>query len=323
LATLLAALLIGAFTWSAANAKPRGVELAVVAPDPAAAQITAALAAAVPGGFDVIRAADAAAARDLIAQRRAYGAIVLGQEGATLITAPAASPAIAQALRTMPERIAAATAASASAGSGAVPGSEPTSPLADAVVEEAAPLPEGDSTGAAFGILVFPLVIVSLLTGAATALASRTRRAAAGTVAVASAGIGLVVAWLGGTWLGVLTGGFWAVAGTVALAVAAIGLTLVGLRRAIGLPGIALGALLVFAIGNPFSGAATSAAMVPAGWAELGQALPPGALATALRSVSYFGGAGAAGSLWTLAAWAAGGALLLWLAPGPRRRGVG
>jgi hypothetical protein len=69
-------------------------------------------------------------------------------------------------------------------------------------------------------------------------------------------------------------------------------------------------ALVVFG-GNPFSGAQASPLMLPEGWAQVGQALPPGALASALRSQAYFGGTGAGWGFAVLGIWAALGVAAL------------
>jgi hypothetical protein len=72
-------------------------------------------------------------------------------------------------------------------------------------------------------------------------------------------------------------------------------------------------------------GHATSAPeLLPAPWGSIGQWLPPGAGATLLRAVEYFGGA-RSGQPWAvLAAWACGGLVLVVLSrhrraarPGP------
>ncbi len=64
-------------------------------------------------------------------------------------------------------------------------------------------------------------------------------------------------------------------------------------------------------LGNPFSGATSAPEMLPRPWGEIGQWLPPGAGATLLRSVSYFGGARSGGSWTVLAIWAAAGLSLV------------
>jgi hypothetical protein len=63
-------------------------------------------------------------------------------------------------------------------------------------------------------------------------------------------------------------------------------------------------------LGNPLSGLTSAPEMLPSGWGSLGQLLPPGAAGTALRSVSFFDGAGAGRPFLVLSAWIAFGLLL-------------
>jgi hypothetical protein len=96
----------------------------------------------------------------------------------------------------------------------------------------------------------------------------------------------------------------------IALSIGAISLTLLGLEWLIGTAGLALGSATMMLLGNPLSGMTSAPEMLPNGWSTLGQLLPPGAAGTALRSVSFFDGAGAARPLVVLACWLAGGLAL-------------
>ena len=60
-------------------------------------------------------------------------------------------------------------------------------------------------------------------------------------------------------------------------------------------------------VGNPFSGATSAPPLLPGAVRDIGQWLPPGAGASLLRDVTYFGGNGAAGPL---------GVILLWVGVG-------
>jgi hypothetical protein len=121
-------------------------------------------------------------------------------------------------------------------------------------------------------------------------------------------------------WLDALSGSYWANSGAIALTATAIALTLVGLHALLGPPGIGLGAVVLFLLGNPLSGVASAPEMLPSGWGTLGQLLPPGAGAGLLRSTAFFDGAASGGPLLVLGCWAAGGAALLGLAAVLRRR---
>jgi hypothetical protein len=153
-------------------------------------------------------------------------------------------------------------------------------------------------------------VLTSLIVGALLGLVI-TKRAARlfGVVTYA------VLAGLGGAavlhWLGALSGGYVADAGAVGLLALAIGGAVAGLAAVLGRIGVALGALLIFVLGNPISGVAAAPELLPKPWGEVGQWLPPGAGATLLRSVSFFDGAGGMTAAWVLAGWAVVGLLLI------------
>ena len=92
---------------------------------------------------------------------------------------------------------------------------------------------------------------------------------------------GSVLTGLGATlivqsWLDVVGGDFFANSAALSLTVLAIAATVTGLYALLGKAGIALGALTMVFIGNPFSGVATSPDMLPSGAGWLGQLLPPG-----------------------------------------------
>jgi hypothetical protein len=108
-------------------------------------------------------------------------------------------------------------------------------------------------------------------------------------------------------WLDVVEGDWAANAATLSLTVLAIGATVAGLRALLGNAGIALAAIAMVLVGNPFSGVATAPELLPRFAGDLGQALPPGAGGNLLRSTGYFDGAGAWGHVAVLAAWTAAG----------------
>ena len=98
------------------------------------------------------------------------------------------------------------------------------------------------------------------------------------------------------SWLDVVGGDFWANSAALSLTVLAIAATVTGLEALLGKAGIALGALTMIFVGNPFSGVATSPDMLPSGAGTLGQLLPPGAGGNLLRSTGFFDGAAAGGA---------------------------
>lgn len=292
--SLLVGIAASAFAWPAAESGPREVPVAVVGPREAVAQVEQQLDAAVPDGFDLKPVADADAARELIADRDVYGAIVLDPAGPPqVLTASAASPAVAQVLQGITEAMAQQVTGT---------------PVLQ--VDDVVALPDDDPRGAGFNATALPMVIGGMIIGTAMSLAvAGAGRKITGAL-VAAGGSGLTAAVVVQTWLGALEGDYLANAGVIALVMAAISLTFVGLKALLGNLGLTLGVLVMFLLGNPLSGVTSAPEMLPAGWGTLGQALPPGAGGSLLRSTAFFDGAAAGGPILVLSSWAVGGLLL-------------
>jgi hypothetical protein len=304
----LVTLLVTAFCWPAVRTAPRDVPIALAGPPAAVAQVSAALEQARPGAFEVVQVADEAAARAAIADRTVSGALVLGAKGATMLTVPAAGAGLATALG----QVAQALDAQLLAAQGVTP---PVAVTADVAV----PGGSGDALGSGFPSLVLPTVIGSLLTGAAAGFVVRGGGRRLLTLAAAAVLGGLGVASVTGVWLDVVGFG-WAEVGVVALAVLAIAGPVAGAIAVAGRAGLAVMAPVLLLLGNPLAAASTGPQMLPAGWAGLGQALPPGALVQALRSVSFFDGAAAGRPVLVLGLWVVGGVALLVVGAAATRR---
>ncbi|MFI6934196.1 ABC transporter permease [Streptomyces sp. NPDC050287] len=293
LVPLLAALALWAFAWPNARTAPRDLPLGVAGPATATAQLEKQLRQH-EGAFEIHRYDDEAAARDAIEDRTVYGAVVVTPEGPELLTASAAGPFVAQLLQQ--------AVAQQAAGRG--------TPMKTVDVVAA---PAADPRGSALSASVLPLALAGLAAGAAaTLLGLRGVRAVAALIGAAAL-VGVVGAALAHSWLGVLTGHWWAEAGVLALSTLAVSAAAAGLGALIGTAGIGVVSLVVMFFGNPFSGASSAPRMLPEPVGAIGQWLPPGAGATLLRSVSFFDGAAATGPVLTLTWWAALGlgALLL------------
>jgi hypothetical protein len=289
LLTALLTVLLIAFAWPAARSEPRDVPLAVAGPGPAVAQVKAGLDQAVPGGFDVTAVPDRAAAVQLIQDRDAYGAIVLDSAQPEVLTASAGGPVVAQLLTQLSTRL---------------------SPQSPAKVTDIVPLPKDDPRGAGLAAGALPLVLGGIIAaGALTQLVRSGSRRMIGAVAFAITG-GLALAAVLQYWLGSFEGSYLGNAGVIAMSIAAISLTLLGLEWLLGTAGLALGGAVMMLLGNPLSGMTSAPEMLPSGWGALGQLLPPGAAGTALRSVSFFDGAGAARPLVVLTCWLVAGLAL-------------
>jgi hypothetical protein len=286
------ALLILWFAWPAQKAAPRDLPIVVAGPGPAAATVADRIRAERPGAFRVTTVADTAAADQALRERSAYAALVLDSGDLSLHVASAAAPAVATLLSQAIQEL----------GNGR--------PVR---VVDIVPAPADDPRGAGFASGFLPLVLTSLACGIALLLAI-------GSPAARLIGL-LTFAVLGGLvataamhTLGILTGNYLSEAAVIGLLALAVAAAVSGLGAVLGPPGLGLGALLVFVIGNPISGLATAPELLPTSWGAIGQLLPPGAGATALRSVAFFDGARASGPLWTLAGWALAGLVLTGLA---------
>ncbi|NUO61882.1 MAG: hypothetical protein HOV71_01625 [Hamadaea sp.] len=286
------ALLIPLFAAPAANMAPRDLPIAVAGPAAATSAITAKLQAE-EGAFTITQAADATAADQLIRDREVYGAFVVTPTGVEVHTAPAASPVVATLL------------GSAAAENGAK-------------VVAVVPLPADDPRGAGFTAGFLPLLLTGMLAGILLVVlvpVPRARLLGSLGYAVGSGLLGSVVLR---EWLGVITGNFWADAAAVGLVGLATSALVAGLGTVFGNPGVGLGALTVFLVGNPLSGVAGAPELLPQPWGAVGQHLPAGAGATLLRSVAFFDGAGGAYSMWVLIAYAVGGLALIAVGRSPR-----
>ncbi|MCX5582797.1 hypothetical protein ACFV0H_00650 [Streptomyces erythrochromogenes] len=278
------------------------VPIAVAGPAPAVKQITPLLDQRLPDGFEVTEVADTAAAEQLIRDRKVYGAIDLSAGTPQVITASAASTAVAQALNSI------ATGLSQGQGSSTA-----------VTVRDLIPLPAGDPRGAGLSAGALPLVMGGLLAALLlTRLVRGNLRRVTGAFAFAITG-GLAVAAILQFWLGSLDGSYWANSGAIAVTIAATSLSILGLESLLGYVGFGLGAATMMLIGNPLSGTATAPEMLP-GWSgALGQLLPPGAGGQLLRSTAFFDGHGATRSATVLVAWLTLGVVLC-LAGNLRRR---
>ncbi|MFH8484317.1 ABC transporter permease [Streptomyces longisporoflavus] len=282
LVSALAALALWAFAWPAARTAPRDLPLGVAGPARATAPLQAQLKEK-DGAFEIHRYADEAEARDAIEDRTVYGAIVATPQGMRLLTATAASPVVAQLLEQ------------------AVAGQAPEG--SRVTTTDVVSAPAADPRGAALGASVLPLAIAGVAAGAIVTLLGLRGIRAVTSLVLGAALVGAVAAALTHSWLGVLTGNWWAEAGVLSLSTLAVGATVAGCAALLGPAGIGVGALAMVLLGNPFSGVTSAPQLLPEPVGFLGQLLPPGAGGTLLRSVSFFDGARATAPLITLTVW--------------------
>ena len=281
----LTAVVLTAFAWPAVRGAPDGVPLVVAGPPAAVEQVEARLDSAAPGAFALTAAPDAAAAERLVLDREAYGAVVVGAPPRVL-TATAASPAVAGLLEGVARSLGAET-------------------------RDLAALPADDPRGSGIPAAALPLVIAGIALGALASLRVPVAGPRLVSLLVGAPLAGLVLAGLLQGWLGALGGSYLANAGVVALGVLAVSTALAGLFATAGLRAFGAGAATLVLLGNPLSGATGAPELLPAGWGTLGQLLPPGAVVDALRGTAFFDGAGTSAPLLVLGIWTAIGLALL------------
>jgi hypothetical protein len=294
------ALLMLWFAWPAQKAEPRDLPVVVAGPQQAAEALAAKLGAAHEGAFEVTMVADAAAADEALADRAAYGAFIVSASGVEVHVASAAGPAVSTALSQL----------AASLGQ---PGG-PAVKVVDVVSTSA-----DDPRGAGFAGSFLPLILTSIGAGVVVALLARSRPVRVAAVVGYGVSAGLVAAGLM-HWSGVLAGSYLGGATAIALLTGAIAATVAGLYALLGRAGIAVGAVLVFLVGNPLSGLASAPELLPQPWGEIGQFLPVGAGATLIRSAAYFAWAGGPRGAIVLAASVVVGLFLVATAGARRRR---
>ncbi|MGW0782505.1 ABC transporter permease [Streptomyces sp. NPDC002913] len=282
LVPLIVTLALWAFSWPAARMAPRDLPVGITGAAPAADQLAEQFEGR-EGAFEIHRYDDEAAARAAIEDRAVYGAVVVTAKGPQLLTASAASPVVAQLLT---------EAVTAAAPDGA------TVPVTDVVAA-----PSTDPRGSALGASVLPLTLAGVAAGALVTLMKLRGGWAVAALAGAAALVGIAATSMAHSWLGVLTGDWWAEAGAIGLTALAAGATVAGLGALIGTRGIGLGALLVVMLGNPSSGVTSAPELLPEPLGMIGQWLPPGAGGSLLRSVAFFDGSASAGPALTLALW--------------------
>ncbi|QPP10136.1 ABC transporter permease [Streptomyces bathyalis] len=282
----IVALALWAFAWPAARTAPRDLPVGVAGPPAAAASVEQKLSRD-GEAFEIHRYDDEAAARDAIERREVYGAVVATPKGPHALTASAASPVVAQALQQV-----------AGGPSGAGTASRSTDVVA---------APEVDPRGAALSSSVLPLAIGGVAAGAMVAvLGLRGTRAVVALLGSAALS-GAVAAALTHSWLGVLTGNWWAESASFGLFSLAVSASVAGLGALLGRAGIGSGAMAMVLFGNPFSGVTSAPEMLPEPLGTIGQWLPPGAGATLLRSVGFFDGSASDSPVLVLTVWAVAG----------------
>ncbi|OBI24790.1 hypothetical protein [Mycobacterium sp. E2238] len=298
--TVAVAIICVAFALPAARSKPHHIPIGLVGPGFVTGLISSQLDSAAPGGFAVTAYPDEAGLRSAIRNRDGYGGLVVTPHGPTLLLASGASPAVAQLLTQIGDRVAQRTGA----------------PLR---TEDLAPLPADDPRGAGLAASALPITLAGILPAIVLLLAFPRRPWLNCAVATAfSVSAAVTIAVLLRYVLGSVDHNFWGVAAGLTLGTLAMALPTLALGSLFGRVGLSGAVAVAMLLGNPLSGLMSAPEMLPSGWGTLGQLLPQGANATLLRSTAYFSGAGATTAGLVLCCWVAVAAVLIGIA-GARR----
>jgi hypothetical protein len=292
LAPLVVSLAVLMFTWPAARTGARSLPVGIVGTGAATQQTVRNLANVAPGAFELHLYADDAAARTAISDREVYGAFEISSRRFTVLTASAAGPAVAQLLTTTAERLSA----------------EPSQPaVAGSAVQDVVATSGDDPRGAIFTAAMTPLVLGGVILAVLVAVLVGFRPAWREVVALAlvSAITGVGVHLVAQDYVGALPGSRVETWAALSLMLFAISSSVAGLAALLGPGGVAVGAIGMVFVGNPFSAVSSAPELLPTAVGELGQLMPPGAGANLLRSAAYFDGHGAAQHVVVLVVWSA------------------
>jgi hypothetical protein len=276
---VVVAIALSTFAWPAANLEPRDLPFGLAGPAQVIAPFQGRLEAR-QDAFDVRRYDDQASAREAIEDREIYGALVATRDGPTLLTGSAASPTVATLLR---ENLAGPRVK----------------------VEDVVPADPDDPRGAAFSSMTLPLLLAGIVTGVIITLLGRPGLGAVGILVAVAALSGLVTIAIVQGWLDIIEGPWLLNAAVLSLGVLAIASIVIGLAALIGRAGIAVAAVLMVFVGNPWSGISSAPELLPELAGFIGQLLPPGAGGQLLRSTAFFDRAGAGEHLAVLLGWIA------------------
>jgi hypothetical protein len=281
-------LLLCAFAWPATRSAPHRVPFVIAGQPEAIAGLQQKISRDPSHSFRVVPAADRASAIQLVISRKAYGAVVIDQEGATLAIASGASPVISSTLQNVLAPVI----------SSALPAGM------NLQIKDLAVNPVKDPHGVGIASSLIPLIITSIAFGSLIGLRKGRRSRAIVDVITFGLGAGLVATWTLQSFLGVIVGSFFNNFFVIFLGILAMALLTLGLVSLHGLRGIPTSFVAILILGFPFSGALGARELLPTPWGTFGSWLPPGAFNSALRSSSFFDLAGSTRDLSVLILWA-------------------
>lgn len=297
----VAALLIGSMALPNAKSGPNGVPVGVAGEEAIVGQISTLMTEfgnqfGGEGTFQIEQYTSRDELREATENREVYGGLFVDDTSAEMLVATAGGIEVSNALQ-------------------AVASALQQQAQAQVTVTDVVAQPQDDLQGRGLGAAELPLAIAAALPAFGLIVLYRRRPLAQiGGAVLAAGATGLAIA-------AVLTYGSGSTAdGNFALLVAglaagtlAMTLILLGVHALTGRIGLGIAAAILVLFGAPLSGLSSVPEWLPDPWGTLGQMLPTGATATALRSMAFFDGAGSRAALLVMLMWSVVGLLLLGL----------
>jgi hypothetical protein len=275
--------------------RPHHLPIAVVGSAQTARELQTDLSRAIPGGFKLNRVPSQSAARDAIAHRRAYGAMLAGNGDLTLLYAGANGPAVTSLLQSVGGIAAKASRTSLS-------------------TKDILPATAGDARGLSIFYAAFGLVLAGFLFGTMTyqvAPRLELRQRLLSLLIFGVAG-GLLITSIAKAFSAV-PGPFFGLAGVIALMAMAAGGFSMAFVRIFGGAGASLAAVILLVLGNSTSGGVAPTDFLPAWLHPLSEILPVGEGVRALDGLAYFHDDGLITAVAVLVGWIVACATALYL----------
>lgn len=277
-AAAVVGILLLAFTWPGMNSSPQNIPVAVSGPDAQVRQVTHALGQEADGVFEITTVDSRADAVDLVKNREAFGAVILGSHPEVL-DGGANGTAVTQLMKGLGQQLQGQLAKAAGANGREAP---------QVTFTDVVPLLSADSNGSGLALASFPLTLGGMLGGILVSLLiTGNRRRLTALVVYALLGGAIITVFMQGMY-GVLQGN--ALLNLVAAGLALLGTSslIVGLNSLLGTLGITVGAVLTMLVANPISGATAPSQFLPEPFGAIGQWFVPGSSTTLLKDLSYF-----------------------------------
>jgi hypothetical protein len=264
---------------------PHGLRVGLVAPDQAAAAVSASLEQRQPGAFTIVRYDTSDDARAALDDRSVSGAVIIGTGTMQILVASGDSEASAAAI------------SGAFSGAATAMGATPT-------VTDVHPLPSSDPHGIVPFFLALAISISGLVYGVLVFQLSGVRKPLEQLVSLAVFTVldGLLAAAVVGYIVG-FDASQWQLAVVCMLLAAAVASATMVLQRLTGMAGAGFSAIFVVILGMATSGGMVGPSFLADGFREMAGILPPSAGLAAARGAMYFSGGGLVWPVAVLAAW--------------------